>query len=145
MPNPDKKQFKNHSTKTMQNKIAQSSILGSICARLLVPFSDIFVNMSFMHKTHPVYTRTRILRIQALEIHKFWDPFSAPFSIMFSDPSRPSFGDESGAQMDAKRVQHALKNNLKTHLKIDAFLDKISHSTKTLRIAPKVPFGKGTC
>ena len=47
--------------------------------------------------------------------------------------------------MDAKRLPNAFKNNLKTHLKNDAFRVQKMQSAKSLQIAPKVPFGKGIC
>ena len=47
--------------------------------------------------------------------------------------------------MDAKRLPNAFKNNLKTHLKNDVFLVRKMQISKSLQIAPKVPFGKGIC
>ena len=47
--------------------------------------------------------------------------------------------------MDAKRLPNAFKNNLKTHLKNDVFLVRKMQISKSLQIAPKVPFGKGSC
>ena len=50
---------------------AFGSMSSSILAPFLVPFPDFFTNMLFLHKTHPVYTRTRFLRFQPLKIHHF--------------------------------------------------------------------------
>ena len=61
-------------------------ISGSGLAPFLITVSETFADMYFLHRTHRAYTRTIVLRTQALEFNKFRDPFLIPFSDPFLDP-----------------------------------------------------------
>ena len=55
---------------------------------VLVPFHDLFANVSFLLKTHGAHTGAWFSRVKPLKIHPFGDPFSAPFSTPFPNTLR---------------------------------------------------------